>query len=55
MDDVVLYSANSSDCQMVLQTDHFADRRFRGSNWSLTEQLLKGCLSLINKQLDNAA
>ena len=30
------YSGNSSQCQMALETDHFVDWTFRGSNWSPT-------------------
>ena len=37
------YSENSSDYLMSLQTDRFADPTFKGSNWSVTEQLVKGC------------
>ena len=29
--------------RLSLRTDHFVDRIFRGSNWSSTEQLVKGC------------
>ena len=43
LNDVMLHSGNSSECQMSLQTDDFVDRTFRGSNWSPTEQLVKGC------------
>ena len=35
------HGAQGIDCQMVLQTDHFVNRRFQGSSWSPTEQLVK--------------
>ena len=50
-DDVLLNSGNCSDSQMVLRTDHFVDRTFWGSNWNLTEQLVKDCYPLINQTL----
>ena len=34
-------------------TDHFVDRTFRGSNWSLTEQLVKGWQPFMKEQLHN--
>ena len=42
LDDVMLHSGNWSDIKMALWTDHFVDRTFWGSNWSPTEQLMKG-------------
>ena len=51
--DVMLHSGNYSDCENSLPTDHFVNQTFGGSNWSLTEQLVKGCQPLINEQLDN--
>ena len=39
---VMIYSGNFSDIQMALRTDHFVDRTFLASNWSPTEQLVKG-------------
>ena len=50
-DDVMLHSLNCSDIQMALRTDHFVNQTFRGSNLSLTEQLVNGCESLINHGL----
>ena len=41
--DVMLHSGNWSEIKMALQTDHFLDRTFRGSNWCPTEQLVKDC------------
>ena len=43
LDGVMLQSGICSDPQMALQTDHFVDWTFRGSNWSPTEQLVKVC------------
>ena len=53
-DNIMLHSGNCWDCQMALWADHFVDRTFRGSNWTPTEQLVKGSLYLINEQLENA-
>ena len=39
---VVLHLGNCPDCQMAFQTEHFGDGTYRRSNWSLTEQLVKG-------------
>ena len=41
LDDVMLHSWICSNPQMALQTDHFVNRTFQGSNWSPTEQLVK--------------
>ena len=43
LDDVMLHSGICSEPQMALQTDHFVDQTFRGSNWSPTEHLVKLC------------
>ena len=42
-DDVMLHYGNFWDIQMTLRIDHFVNRTFRESNWSPTEQLVKGC------------
>ena len=34
------YSGNSWDCQMALQTDHFVDRTFPESNWTVGKRML---------------
>ena len=41
----MLHSGNCSDIQMVLRTDDFVDRTFRGSNWSPTEQFFEKLLA----------
>ena len=35
--------ATQGIAQIGLQTDDFVDGTFRGSNWSPTEHLVKGC------------
>ena len=41
LDDVMLHSGNYCDIQMALETNHFVDRTFWGSNWRPSEQLVK--------------
>ena len=53
--DLMLQTANCSDCQMALWTDHFLGRIFRRCNWSPNEQEGKNRQTLINKQFRNAA
>ena len=44
LDDVMLHSGNCCDIQIALQTDHFANLAFQGSNWesnwTVAERLL---------------
>ena len=39
---VMLHSGNCSDIQVAFRTHYFVDRTFQESNWSPTEQLVKG-------------
>ena len=53
LDDVMLHSGICSDSQMTLRNNQFVNRKFRGTSWIPTEQLVEVCYSLVQKQSDN--